>query len=160
MELNGWAREAFKSDEQFAEWVQTRPTKEDYDARVAHVVGHGLPAKLKIAWDNSFLRIELEPLPGWTWLATDAAVASELANGRRPHISLSKWTADGATYDRIVERYHNRDIVVNVSSVGSGATAVLAWEGIGADPDLWDLYINGEFGYKWTENSFGLHVSL
>jgi hypothetical protein len=47
-----------------------------------------------------------------------------------------------------------------VEYVTNGAVAVLAWHGIGADADLWDLYLAGEFSYKWYKNNFGLHVSL
>ena len=160
MERNGWARAEFEDDAQFEEWVRTRPTKDEYNARVAHIIGHGLPARLKVTWENWFLRVELEPLQGWTWLATDEAVASEMAKGWRPHISLAKWTADGATYDRIVERYHGAEVIMKVDGVSSGATAMLAWEGVGGDPDLWALYTGGEFAYKWHANHFGLHVSL
>ena len=160
MEANGWLRADFETDAQFWEWVESRPSRPESEARVAHIVEHGLPARLRVKWESHFMRIECEPLEGWTWLATAESVAREMDGGWQPHISLSKWTGDAAAYQRVVERYHEREVVLKISSVSSGATAMLAWEGVGADPDLWALYTGGEFAYKWHVNHFGLHVSL
>jgi hypothetical protein len=38
--------------------------------------------------------------------------------------------------------------------------AVLSWAGLGADADAWALYEKGEFGHKWRDNRFGLHISM
>ena len=160
MEVGGWKREDFESDEAFYEWATSRPSKVDYDMRVANIIANGLPARLLAKWDGRFMCIECEPLDGWIWLATGESIAREMQGGWRPHISLSKWTGDTETFQRVVERYHEREVVLKISSVSSGATAMLAWEGVGADPDLWALYTGGEFAYKWHVNHFGLHVSL
>ena len=160
MEANGWKRCDFDSDESFVEWCSSRPPMLEYGRRVANIIANGLPARLKVVKLEYFLCIEMEPLEGWTWLATESAVHLEMANGWRPHISLSKYTVDEETYKRVFHHYHNMEMNIKIHSVSSGGAAVLAWEGLGADPDLWDLYIWGEFGYKWRDNRFGLHISL
>jgi hypothetical protein len=131
--MEGWHMSDFEDEEGFAEWVATRPPKDEYERRAAYIIQHGLPAKLKVVWDG-LLQIELLPLDGWTWLATEQAVDQFMQDGWRPHISLSKYTADMATYERVVQRYDDVELNIGIHRISSGAAAVLAWEGIGADP--------------------------
>ena len=160
MEINGWRSVDFKNQDDFEEWVNSRPPAHEYDARVAHIVTHGLPAMLKVVREEHFLRIDLEPLDGWVWLANDESTRKEMEKGWVPHISLTKWRVDEGAYQRVLERYDGTKTIIKVSSVSSGAAAVLAWEGVGGDPDLWALYVTGDFSYKWELNKFGLHISL
>ena len=160
MEANGWRRVDFKSDASFMEWVQTRPPSDEYFTRKARLEQQGLACRLAVKWDNHFARVELIPLPGFIHLATEESVRHELASGWRPHISLTKWTGDPEAFNRLVQRWDGVETVLSVDYVTDGAVAVLSWDGLGADPDAWALYLGGEFAYKWEENSFGLHVSL
>ena len=50
--------------------------------------------------------------------------------------------------------------MIRIDRVTDNGVAVLAWTGIGADHDAWHLYLTGDFGYKWHENHFGLHISM
>ena len=52
------------------------------------------------------------------------------------------------------------ETVLAVHRVTANGWAELLWEGLGADADAWDLYLAGEFAYKWWENHYGLHVSM
>ena len=158
--VNGWCRDEFKCDESFSEWVRTRPPSDEYFARKARVEQQGLPCRLLAKWDGDFARIELIPLPGFVYLATDESVRREFANGWRPHISLTKQTGDMETFKRLAQRWSGVETVLDVDYVTNGAVAVLRWVGIGADPDAWALYMGGEYAYKYEQNSFGLHVSL
>jgi hypothetical protein len=31
---------------------------------------------------------------------------------------------------------------------------------LGSDADLWELYVNGCWGYKWLDTNYGLHISM
>jgi hypothetical protein len=155
-----WDRDDFASDEQYVDWVTTRPSMSEYYDRAAYSTAYGLPAVLQVVNRDNFARIELIPLPGWTWLATEHAVAKEMSKGWVPHISLTKWTLHKRAFERLMRRYHGATTTVRISRISSGGVALLAWEGLGADRGLWLLYTRGDFGYEWRANSYGPHISL
>ena len=160
MAVHGWDRADFESDDDFNHWTSTRPPAAVYYTLADHIVEVGLPAVLRVVREDHFTRIELIPMVGWTWLAPLHVVNTELGKGWVPHISLTKWTLDMEAYKRIYDRYHDQQTVIEIARVSSGAAAVLAWSGIGADQDIWDVYIDGDLGYKWSQNSFGPRISL
>ena len=156
----GWDRSDFEADEQFDEWVLSRPAAADYYAAVDRIMTVGLPAILQVKWTEGFARIDLIPLHGWTWLATPSSVVKETLKGWAPHVSISKYTVNEVVFQRLVDRYHNTETAIRIARVTCGAVAVLAWEGLGGDLDLWTLYEDGEFGYRWRENGCGPHISM
>jgi hypothetical protein len=155
-----WRLDDFGDMQSYEEWVASRPIPEVYYGLVQLIIDFGLPARMHVRRSRYFAAIYLEPLVGWTWLSTEAATMKELQRGWQPHISLSKETVDERKWDRIRSRYDQVTELIRVEYVSQGAAAVLAWTGVGADIDVWDVFLEGEFAYKWTENNFGLHVSL
>ena len=132
----------------------------DFADRAAAIVAGGLPCRIACARDGDFSRLDLHPLPGWVHLASDDVVDKHLADGDCYHVSLSTWPVDEGIWNRIVERWHGVETVIRVQYVNGNGGAVLAWEGLGADPDLWLLYTSGSYGYKWVDNNYGLHISM
>ena len=70
----------------------------DFDERKATLLARGLPCRLWCRRDD-YVRIDLEPLPGWVHLTDDATVEEYARNGWYYHVSLSKWTLDEAVRD-------------------------------------------------------------
>jgi hypothetical protein len=99
-------------------------------------------------------------MPGWVHLADDATVAKHLAQDDHYHISLSTWPVDEGVWGRICGRWDGVETVVHIGRVTSNGGAELAWTGLGSDPDLWMLYMEGSYSYKWHEHQYGLHVSM
>ena len=61
----------------------------DIEAREAAIVQGGLPCRLLFKKDGTFSMLAVEPLPGWSWLATDAALHRWAVDYQwEPHISL------------------------------------------------------------------------
>ena len=61
----------------------------DIKAREAAIVQGGLPCRLLLKKDGAFSMLAAEPLPGWRWLATDAALHRwAVEHWWEPHISL------------------------------------------------------------------------
>ena len=136
----------------------TRPS--DFAERAAAIVADGLPCQIACRSDGGFTRLDLIPLPGWTHLADDATVAEHLAMGSHYHISLSTWPSDEGAWCRICERWDGIVTTIRINRITSNGGAELAWTGLGSDPDLWTLYMEGSYKYKWHDNQYGLHISM
>ena len=135
-----------------------RPT--DFAERVAAIMMCGLRCRVVCSQDGGFPRLDLQPLPDWIHLADDATVADFHDKGWHYHVSLSTWPVDGDAWSRIVERWHSTEVVVQIQYINDNGGAVPAWEGLGADPDMWELYMSGSYGYKWRDSHYGLHISM
>ena len=159
MVVNGWSRSDWDDDVKFAEWVTDYLPKPLYDDAVERMKTNGLHAKMSVKWDP-FFRIELEPLEEWTWLCAPDKVEAYFKTSWRPHVTLANWGWSWSDFSLVFDKYDGNEAVIKIHHVGAGGTAVLAYEGLGADWDLWRVYIDGDQGYKWTENSFGLHISM
>ena len=131
----------------------------DFKLRTALITAGGLPCRIRCRSDGGFTRLDLDPLPGWVHLADDATVAKHMVEGDHYHISLSTWPVDAEAWSRIVHRWDGTEVLIKAHYVTKNGGVVLAWEGIGADPDLWQLYMNGSYGYKW-DGGYGLHISM
>ena len=118
----------------------------------------GLPCRLRCRRDPYFARVDLEPLPGWVHLS-DAATRAAWGDWSY-HVSLSRNTVDEAAWQRLCERWDGVEVVLAIDYITINGVAVLSWAGLGADADAWALYEQGEFGYKWRDSRFGLHVSM
>ena len=79
---------------------------------------------------------------------------------RSYHVSLSRGTVDEAAWQRLCERWDGAEVVLAIDYITVNGVAVLSWAGLGADADAWALYEQGEFGHKWRDNRFGLHISM
>ena len=132
----------------------------DFAGRAAAIIAGGLPCRISCARDGDFARLDLQPLPGWIHLANDEVVAEHLAMGSHYHISLSTWPVDDEVWARICGRWHDVETVIHVGRVTNNGGAELAWSGLGSDPDLWMLYMEGSYSYKWHDNQYGLHISM
>ena len=132
----------------------------DFAERVAAIMVGGLPCRVHCRCDGGFTRLDLDPLPGWVHLACDEVVAEHLAQGDHYHVSLSTWPVDEGAWGRIMERWDGTELIIKMHYINDNGGAVLAWEGLGADPDLWQLYMTGSYSYKWHENQYGLHISM
>ena len=64
--------------------------------------------------------------------------------------------SDIAAWDALRKEYDGQFMNLTVEKISSGATAVLAPEGLWADPRLLKIYANGTFGWK----TGGLHMSM
>ena len=63
--------------------------KSEIQARRTAIVQGGLPCRLVLKKDGAFSMLAAEPLPGWSWLATDAALHRWAVEYQwEPHISL------------------------------------------------------------------------
>ena len=133
---------------------------DDFEARAAAIVAGGLPCKMHCRRDGEFARIDLEPAPGSIHLARDEVIAEHIAMGSLYHISLSYTTLDEEVWRRVVDRWDGVELVIQIHYVNANGGAVLAWTGLGADPDVWALYTEGDFGYKWRDSHYGLHISM
>jgi hypothetical protein len=131
----------------------------DFKLRSALIVAGGLPCRVHCRSDG-FTRLELEPLDGWVHLADDNTVAKHLAEEDHYHISLSTWPVDVAVWSRIMARWDGVETVVHINRVTSNGGAELAWTGLGSDQDVWQLYMDGSYSYKWFEHHYGLHISM
>ena len=128
---------------------------------VAEIVAMGLPCVLHCETSGGFARLECTPQLGWIHLCNDAAWEREMSSRFRYHISVCRAdTLDLDVWARICSRWHEKFVHVGVSNFSGGAFALLKWEGLGSDADLWELYLSGCWGYKWHENGHGLHVSM
>ena len=132
----------------------------DFAERVAVIMSNGLSCRVHCRCDGGFTRLDLHPLPGWVHLADDNTVAKHLAEEDPYHISSSTWPVDAEVWARICGRWHGAEIIIKMHYINDNGGAVLAWEGLGADPDLWQLYMTGSYSYKWHENQYGLHISM
>ena len=132
----------------------------DFDARAAAILSSGLPCLIRCCQDGGFTRLELEPLPGWTHLANDDVVNKHMADDDPYHISLSTWPVDGDVWARVVKRWHGVEVTIDIHRITTNGGAELAWTGVGADADLWHLYLAGSYAYKWWDNQYGLHISM
>ena len=137
---------------------QGRPA--DFAERAAAIVAGGLPCRFHCRSDGGFTRLDQEPLGGWVHLADDLTVAEHLANKSHYHVSLSTTPVDEEQWQRVVERWHGVDIVISVHYVTQSGGAVLAWNDIGADEDVWRLYMEGSYSYKRFDNHYDLHISM
>ena len=144
--------------EQPSAFPMARPA--DFGDRVAAIMTNGLPCRIACNSDGGFTRLDLEPMQGWVHLADDATVAEYATNGWHYHISLSTWSVDDDVWRRVYQRWHGAYITIKAHYVNDNGGVVLAWAGVGADPDIWQLYTTGSFGYKWEENRYGLHISM
>ena len=133
---------------------------DDFAERAAAIMAGGLPCLISCSRDGGFSRLDLQPRPGWVHLARDEVVAEHLAQGDHYHISLSTWPVDEGAWGRIMDRWEGVETILKVQHVTKNGGAVLAWEGLGADRDLWMLYMSGSFSWKWHDNQYGLHVSM
>ena len=138
--------------------ASSRP--DDFHERTTKIMAQGLPCLITCCRDSSFLRLELQPLDGWTHLVDDEEAQRYYKQGWTYHISLSYTTVDEEAWTRLCQRWHNAADVIRVDRVTDNGVAVLAWSGIGADEDAWRLYTTGDFAYKWYDNYFGLHISM
>ena len=132
----------------------------DFADRVAAIMAGGLPCLISCSRDGGFSRLDLQPRPGWVHLASDDVVAKHMSEGDHYHVSLSAWPVDEGTWNRIVARWHGVETVVRINRVTSNGGAELAWMGLGSDPDVWQLYMDGSYSYKWFEHHYGLHISM
>jgi hypothetical protein len=156
---NGWRRADWDNDVEFEEWVRNYlPMPLFYEA-TEQIKSNGLHAKMAVKYDP-FFRIELEPLEGWTWLCAPNRVEAYYQTSWRPHITLASSDWSWRDFKVVFDRYHDVKAVIKIHRISGGGTAVLAYEGIGADVDLWRIYIEGDQGFKWKDNGFGLHISM
>ena len=130
----------------------------DFKLRTVLIMAGGLPCRIRCRSDG-FTRLDLEPLPGWVHVADDSTVAKHLAQEDHYHVSLSTRPVDEGAWGRIMQRWDGVEVIIKIQHVTMNGGAVLAWKGLGADPDLWDLYMTGSYGYKW-EGGYGLHISM
>ena len=92
-------------------------------------------------------------------MADDATASEHLANGWHYHVSLSPWVVDEGAWNRIVERWGGAEITIEIQYVNDNGDVVLAWAGLGADPDRWEIYMSGSYAHKW-QNGYGLHITM
>ena len=140
--------------------MATTSRPDDFYDRAAKIVEQGLPCRITCRRDSGFLRLELQPLDGWTHLVHDGDVQTFYDEGWAYHVSLSYTTVDEEAWARLCQRWHTATGVIQVDRVTDNGVAVLAWTGLGADHDAWHLYMTGDFGYKRYDDHFGLHISM
>ena len=126
------------------QWYRNRFMDFVYNARSAEIVAKGLPCIVHCNTSGGFVRLDCTPQNGWTHLCNDAALERQQSSGKRYHIS--------ACYADILEPEAWARICARC--------ALLAWAGLGSDADLWALYMNGCWGYKWHDTNYGLHISM
>jgi hypothetical protein len=131
----------------------------DFKLRTALIMAGGLPCRIRCRSDG-FTRLDLEPMPGWVHLADDSTVAEYLAQGWHYHVPLCTWSVDEGTWSRIVDGWDGVEITIKIQYVNDNGGAVLAWTDLGADPDMWELYMSGSYGHKWRDSGHGLHISM
>ena len=70
-------------------------TNGEIKAREASILRDGLPCKLLLKKNGDFAMLAAEPLPGWCWLASDAALHrwAQEDSWWVPHVSLG-WQVD------------------------------------------------------------------
>jgi len=147
-----------------ADWYAQRFNDLEYNRRKAHILAHGRPVKLRFADKGDFACIFVDPEPAFVPLANDRAIAEAQATGWNYHSTVTAFSAMSAA-DKTVWGQLKADgdsLVVDlaVQRVTRGATAELAWVGLGADARLWDLFLKGPAGWKYREHHHGLHVSM
>ena len=132
---------------------------DEYYARVDYIRQHGLPCKLTVEEDWDDLQLEVEPSPGWVHLATPWGLVNAWLRESFYHVSVTRLAhrADSAAWWRIFNRWNNLDVVLNISNVRGGASAVLDyWEGPGADEDILTLRASSPNWYSGDD----LHLSM
>ena len=120
----------------------------------------GLRCRVVCSQEGGFTRLDLIPLPGWIHLAHDEVVMEHLAMNSQYHISLSTWPVDKVKWDHIMARWNDKELIIDIDYVTKNGGAVLAWAGLGADPDMWEIYMSGSYAYKWRDGQYGLHISM
>jgi hypothetical protein len=145
------------------DWHMDRFADDEYYRRCSVIKDRGLPATLRFSQGN-FMCVYLEPLPGWTALANDASIAEMRAGGWDYHISVSsRWAMsrrDMKVWEELRAEWDGREVLLEISHITSGATAVLSSSGLGGDRRIWTLFLKGPMGYKYRRNGHGLHVSM
>ena len=122
----------------------------DVEQRKALVVARGLPCVVRLRRNGAFSCLDLHPAPGWTHLVSypDAEAFGAY------HVSLGYGVSEDLLAT-IAARWDGTATVVAIAWVRDTFVAMLAWEGLGGDSDVWaDL----EEGYPGR--GFGLHVSM
>jgi hypothetical protein len=143
------------------QWYRDRFPDHVYNARVSKIVAKGLPCVVHCNTSGGFVRLVRMPQNGWTHLCNDAALERRQSSGRRYHISACYAdTLDPEAWFRTCSRWHGKFVHIGISHFSREAAALLAWAGLGSDADLWALYMNGCWGYKWHDTNYGLHISM
>ena len=143
------------------QWYRDRFPDHVYDTLVSKIVEKGLPCVVHCNSSGGFVRLDCTPISGWIHLLKDSALERRYASGWCYHVSLCRAdTLDSEAWARICARWHGKYVHIGISRFSSGAAALLAWAGLGSDADLWELYVNACWGYKWHDTNYGLHISM
>ena len=98
---------------------------------------NGLPCRLTVveSWDD--LQLHVEPRPGWIHLATGWGLKAWLEDSAY-HVSVTRYAHrdNPDAWWRVFNNWHEQDVVLWISDVRGGASAVLDRHGPGADEDL------------------------
>jgi hypothetical protein len=162
MIFQGWRRCDWPwwDDDGYRQWVNKFLPQDEYWAAQDRIKETGLPARMSVKsnpWDESFLRIELEPQEGWTWLTTPKATEYHYNGEWKPHISLTHGNEyDSETAQKIFDLYNGNVKIIKISRFGSGGTAGLADDDeITLDENVQKIFMTGD-----AHKGMGLHISL
>ena len=152
------------SAEAVAQWYEDYCSDDEYKLLTDRIVAEGLPCRLDFSDSDSFVRVDLTPLPGWIDVASPVALARQHANGWNYHVSFcySDTLEDAecaAAWQRLKDAWDGQEVVLAIDWFVGGAQAMLANRGLGGDPDALLLYSRGCYGYKY-EQGHGLHISM
>jgi len=164
--IKGYSRNEFKSKEQLEQWAREHIPYVEYEQAKRNILQHGQTAVARVVTqeDTGFQVIELEPVPGRWWSFETQAQRDEWAKiNFKFHISLThkhrSW-ADPQVFERIKRRYDGRTITIKISEIKPSGNLMLdLTDGIGADPDVQELYSTGTYAGKW-EQGYGPHISM
>ena len=164
--VKGWQRNAFDDKASFDKWVDEHVPYVQFAQAKQNILQHGQTAIAHVVTkeDTGFQVIELEPIPGRFWTFETQSMRDEWARENWTfHISLThkdrSW-ADPQVFERIKQRYDGQIVNVRIAEVKQSGNLMLDMtQGIGADPDVQELYSTGTYASKWRRG-YGPHISM
>ena len=163
--LSGYQRSVFNSRKQLENWAAEHIPADQYERAKENILLHGQTAIAHVVTnEHGFQAIELEPVPGLFWSFETQAVRDQWARDSwKFHISLThkhrSW-APPEVFQRVKNRYDKQRVNIRIAEIKPSGNLMLdLTHGIGADPDVQELYSTGTYAGKWA-SGYGPHISM
>jgi hypothetical protein len=163
---DGWKRNDFDYKETFDKWVEEHLSFSQYEISKEMILERGQWATARVRDNNGFMRIDLDPLPGYWWDFKKQEILDEWKkDDYRFHISLTRTKHmkedHPELFQRVKDRWNDRLVNIKISKVAPSGNLILDTRyGIGADPNVQRIYATGSYADKLKENNYGLHISM
>jgi hypothetical protein len=163
--LRGYRRSEFGSRQELEDWAFTHIPADEFERAKANIMRYGQTAIAHVRTnDRGFQSIDLEPVPGRFWSFETQAKRDEWARQNwKFHISLT-YQHDSKehpeVYKRVERRWDGQLVTIRIKKIHpSGNLELDDTDGIGADPNVQQLYKTGTYAGKWR-GGFGPHIGM